>query len=79
MTDGKLICDLCHGSGTYSHRDDLDGECPKCHGEGKLDWVENVVGKDPRPKNPYLGQTIFDNNDNSIYVWSGSSWHLLQL
>jgi len=23
--------------------------CPKCRGEGKLDWVENIVGKRPAP------------------------------
>jgi hypothetical protein len=24
--------------------------CPKCHGNGKLDWIEKICGK---PKNPY--------------------------
>jgi hypothetical protein len=24
--------------------------CPKCHGTGKLDWIENVVGKKIQPR-----------------------------
>jgi len=35
---GEVICDKCHGKG---------GWCEKCHGDGKLDWVENIVGKKP--------------------------------
>jgi len=33
---GKVICSKCGGEG---------GECSKCFGAGKLDWIENVVGR----------------------------------
>ena len=23
----------------------LTYSCPKCHGEGKMDWIENIIGK----------------------------------
>jgi len=41
LKPGELICDQCKGNGdsiTYN-------PCSKCLGSGKLDWIENVVGK----------------------------------
>jgi len=38
----------------------MDAECPKCYGEGELDWVENVVGKRKSIRRIYFagGSTI---------------------
>lgn len=56
LKKGEIKCDKCEGCGSiikinttmidYKHIDyEMMKECPKCRGEGKLDWVENVVGK----------------------------------
>jgi hypothetical protein len=36
LTPGEVVCDRCNGNDYF---------CEKCLGEGKLDWIENVVGK----------------------------------
>jgi hypothetical protein len=54
----KYECDKCKGTGEYYQcvghlkRIERQGDamllkCPKCHGDGYLDWVENIVGKRP--------------------------------
>lgn len=49
LEKGEVICPTCNND-----PDKLDiwypvknGKklCPKCHGSGKVDWIENVVGK----------------------------------
>jgi len=49
---GEVLCNECHGIGNWKKfYDDIDKyeriyiNCKKCGGAGKLDWVENVVGK----------------------------------
>jgi len=39
LNEGDIICDTCKGWGR------VDGKlCPKCFGNRKLDWIENVLG-----------------------------------
>jgi len=55
---GEVLCDRCGGSGFVGPGEKFDysssepgimpKRCKKCRGEGRLDWVENVVGKRPR-------------------------------
>ena len=47
MKDGEIVCNKCLGEGEILPYGDHFGVeiCPKCLGVGKLDWVENVVGK----------------------------------
>ena len=50
----KIKCSICEGSGKVSDDPCKCGrskfkECEKCKGHGKLDWIENIVGK----KNPW--------------------------
>jgi len=51
IKDGEVICDRCDGEGKIEtiKPDDYIAvyyiQCPKCRGIGKLDWIENIVGK----------------------------------
>ena len=54
LNDGDVICPKCKGSGKPEFNGIKKGElfltkpfpeCEHCNGEGKLDWVEAVVGK----------------------------------
>ncbi len=54
LKKGEVKCDKCKGKGKIPAKDhprvyiSTEGslfECPKCFGTGKLDWVENIVGK----------------------------------
>lgn len=56
LKKGEVKCDECSGCGSIvkvkttmvdlKHISyDMMSPCPKCKGDGKLDWVENVVGK----------------------------------
>jgi len=56
LKKGEVKCDKCDGSGVLIKTKntmvdlkhisyDMTYECPKCKGDGKLDWVEAVVGK----------------------------------
>jgi DnaJ-class molecular chaperone len=41
MNEGELICDKCKGSGMSW----FNSICKKCQGTGKVDWIENIIGK----------------------------------
>jgi len=56
MKKGVYKCKKCNGTGTipysynyimYEKNYTMDSsiECPKCKGDGHLDWIENIVGK----------------------------------
>ena len=54
LNPGEIICDKCNGKKTFpvlpvlnriTHIHITEVKCPKCKGTGKLDWIENVVGK----------------------------------
>jgi len=50
LKEGEVYCDECNGSGNRAKWDQIPDykcylPCNKCHGKGKLDWIENVVGK----------------------------------
>ena len=52
---GEVYCDRCEGTGeidiknyksvTRYFKRNYKQICPKCNGKGKLDWIENVMGK----------------------------------
>jgi RecJ-like exonuclease len=39
LNESEVKCDQCNGEGTIQH----GIICKKCWGEGKLDWVSNVM------------------------------------
>lgn len=71
-----MICDKCDGKGiTLIHN--RERECNKCYGTGKLDWIENVFGKDLEKISPldkvnvrrltdYVKKSIEDVLENDI-------------
>lgn len=47
LITGLMICSKCNGIG-FINKPQRPGQvcrCPKCQGNGKLDWIENIVGK----------------------------------
>jgi hypothetical protein len=44
LKKGEVLCNKCNGKGFFG-RGRFPPVCPKCLGAGKLDWVENIVGK----------------------------------
>ena len=50
LEEGEMICDKCEGKGCISSKIDpttMASSCQKCQGTGKVDWIENIVGKKP--------------------------------
>ena len=48
LESGEVICIECNGTGgiilgSFNNPDLI--YCNKCNGTGKLDWIENIVGK----------------------------------
>jgi hypothetical protein len=43
----EVICDECNGDSfiTEKNNENYSEVCPKCIGSGKLDFIENIVGK----------------------------------
>ncbi len=48
------VCDECLGGGLIEVEENDNPyyipyyvTCPKCMGDGELDWIENIVGKKP--------------------------------
>lgn len=71
LKEGEMICDKCEGKGGASHAhpsSDLNSpnwvRCQKCQGKGKVDWVENIVGKKPE----------FDHGSSSSSMSSGGTF-----
>ncbi|MCK5613597.1 hypothetical protein KAR91_67635 [Candidatus Pacearchaeota archaeon] len=44
LEEGEMVCNQCEGSGKSWIYTTL---CSKCQGHGKVDWVENIVGRKP--------------------------------
>lgn len=42
LEEHEIFCPVCKGLGK---KPGTDLVCKKCHGDGKLDWLENIVGK----------------------------------
>lgn len=68
LEKGEMICPECNGSGISEYVQEINIEnyqtitgktfCEKCFGTGKLDWIENLVGKE----NPIHNVQMFDKN-----------------
>jgi len=48
LNEGEMICNKCEGMGTLPSEQDpntMAKICKKCFGHGKVDWLENILGK----------------------------------
>jgi len=47
LEEGEVMCSKCNGSGYTQDNSDFNryNICNKCYGEGKLDWIDNILGK----------------------------------
>ena len=52
LREGELICPECKGSGTKDNEVDKKfyNLCPRCWGDGKLDWVESICGSNNKKR-----------------------------
>jgi len=48
LKDGELYCDHCRGFGYIYKKGIFDNRCTWCSGEGKLNWIERIFGKENR-------------------------------
>jgi hypothetical protein len=57
LKPGEFLCPMCHGNKSMCYMEKGFYHpviCTRCDGEGKLDWIEMVVGKKKLPKiTPY--------------------------
>ena len=49
LNEGERFCSKCDGSGRVRNRKYglpiITLKCDKCLGDGKIDWIEEVIGK----------------------------------
>jgi len=80
-----MICDQCEGTGKVpvSKHNGITvieslKQCPKCVGHGKVDWVENVVGKRKTSKQALkevfgaLADAMGDGFESTVYGVGGT-------
>jgi len=77
LEEGEVICSLCDGTGVTFITNDywMEGEyevpCYQCDGEGKTDWVTNIMGV---PEPDYTcSSTSTSQSSNSVSATSISS------
>ncbi len=75
--EGEVICDKCDGAG-YRDKPQLRGivrsdECPKCEGQGKLDWIDNAMGKKKSARDALPTQAATKQYVDSLT--QGINWH----
>lgn len=51
LEEDQMVCDQCNGTGCIPSEfspQELACRCPKCQGDGWVDWISNITGKPPR-------------------------------
>jgi RecJ-like exonuclease len=46
IKEGEIICDKCCGFGHIYSVEIYNEKCDKCQGTGKVNWIENIFGKE---------------------------------
>jgi hypothetical protein len=70
----EYACTRCRGRGTISTKKPGGGlrSCPVCNGTRKINWLENVFGKEEKPYTPTKDMIQF-------YLPSPGYWNTLEL
>jgi len=86
LKEGEIICDRCNGTGyrdisnipvRYNRKTGLpffeSTSCTICKGTGKLDWIDNVFGKEDDYSYDWNSMAV---NSDTTYVMTsdGSVW-----
>jgi len=72
LKDGETICPKCKGhkypdySEPNKNMMTFPCKCKTCNGEGKLDWIENVVGKKKKYPEPRIIDASFKIDDKEF-------------
>jgi DnaJ-class molecular chaperone len=92
IKDYEYICDKCDGLGLVKRKYEefefvtKSTTCPKCLGDGKLDFIENITGKKAKSftiesndrtfihTDPTEGDTYYDQIKDSMFVYDGNNW-----
>jgi len=98
LKPGEYICEKCEGTGNNPPmkrngkylKPGVYEICGHCHGEGKLDWIENVVGKKQpmvdmtrnlnvqffakKPRNPKDGNAYVDKQTGNMNIYESGNW-----
>lgn len=80
LEEGEVVCNECNGKGVTlewielnylaGYKSPKEKECDKCLGAGKLDWIENVVGKRPQYDfvfHSHYGISLIDHHIGSVF------------
>ena len=63
LNEGEIFCDKCNGTGykkdAILSNLNFDIYCNKCLGEGKLDWIENIVGKKSNSNTVFVSPGVY--------------------
>jgi len=73
--DGKIDCPECNGKGNKENEYNWSILCQKCHGSGKLDWIENIKGKEPIPSISSVWATSSSVDPNSVMMSNSDGSH----
>jgi len=75
LEEGEVICPQCEGTGKPNNNKFenfylVPKVCDKCHGSGKLDWIENIVGKkEPaQTRNMKFLNELYGSFSHKIYI-----------
>jgi len=69
LDPGEMICNKCNGTGWLTGKNEWEYTCDKCRGDGKVDWISNIMGKPVPPPRTLKGNwTIETHKDlESMY------------
>lgn len=88
LKKGEVRCDKCDGEPYLFIKGEHEDICSKCNGNGKLDWIENAIGKEPiiidknetiialnfPPPNPKKNEYYFDLTIKKAMIFRNNGW-----
>ena len=83
LEEWEKICPDCKGKGFITEKNYEIGAttkytCPRCCGDGKFDWLENIFGKNQYrtlPTSPVHGQGFYDTKNAKYYSFYNGNWY----